>query len=90
MPLDIFYRGWISRAAFLLLVLGFTLFSRLNAQGVTSASLLGTVTDSGGAVVPNASVQVKNVGTGQLQQVSTDAQGRYTIAELPIGDYEAR
>jgi len=74
----------------MLLTLGFVLSSRLNAQGVTSASVLGTVTDSAGAVVPNASVQVKNAGTGQVQQVSTDAQGRYTIAELPIGTYEAQ
>jgi outer membrane receptor protein involved in Fe transport len=64
--------------------------SQLHAQGVTSASVLGTVTDSAGAVVPNAAVQVKNLATGQIQQVVTDGQGRYTIAELPIGNYEAQ
>ena len=74
----------------MLLALGFVLSSRLNAQGATSASVLGTVTDSAGAVVPNASVQVKNVATGQVQQTPTDAQGRYTIADLPIGNYEAQ
>ena len=87
---DLHCRGhvaWVTRG---LLILGFALSSRLNAQGVTSGSVLGTVTDAGGAVVQNASVQVKNVGTGQVQQVTTDAQGRYTIAELPIGNYEAQ
>ncbi len=64
--------------------------SRLSAQGATSATVLGTVTDSAGAVVPNAPVQVKNVATGQVQHVATDAQGRYTIADLPIGNYEAQ
>ena len=49
--------------------------------------MLGTVTDSGGAVVPNASIQVKNVGTDQVQQVATDGQGRYSVPELPVGDY---
>jgi len=62
--------------------------SRLNAQGGSSASVLGTVTDSSGAVIPKASVQVKNIATGQVQQAPSDAQGRYTIADLSIGNYE--
>jgi outer membrane receptor protein involved in Fe transport len=74
----------------MVLSLGFVSPSRLNAQGSTSATVLGTVTDSAGAVVPNASVQVKNVATGQAQQVTTDGQGRYTVADLPIGNYEAQ
>ena len=74
----------------LMLGLGFLLPNRMNAQGATSATVLGTVTDSAGAVVPNASVQVKNVATGQAQQVTTDGQGRYTVADLPVGNYEAQ
>src|SRR5437867_576995 len=62
----------------------------LHAQGAGKASILGTVTDSAGAVVPGASVQVKNIATGRLQEVPTDEQGRYTIADLPIGEYEAQ
>jgi hypothetical protein len=64
--------------------------NRMNAQGSTNASVLGTVADSSGAVIPNASVQVKNVATGQSRQTPTDAQGRYTIADLPVGSYEAQ
>jgi outer membrane receptor protein involved in Fe transport len=63
--------------------------SRLNAQG-TSASVLGTVMDSTGAVIPKASVQVKNTETGQVQQAPSDALGRYTILNLPIGNYEVQ
>ncbi len=74
----------------LLLTLAAITPNRLNGQGATSATVLGTVTDSAGAVVPNATVQVKNVGTGKVQQVSTDAQGRYTVADLPVGNYEAQ
>jgi hypothetical protein len=33
---------------------------------------------------------VKNVATGQVQQTPADAQGRYSIVELPIGSYEAQ
>ena len=78
-----------ARVAGMLLMLGFVASGTLYAQGST-ASVLGTVTDSSGAVIPNASVQVKNVGTGQTQQASADAQGRYTVADLPIGNYEAQ
>jgi len=73
-----------------LLSLGLSFSDRIYGQGSTNATVLGTVTDSAGAVVPNASVQVKNVATSQVQQVTTDAQGRYTIADLPIGNYEAQ
>jgi hypothetical protein len=79
-----------ARVAGMVLALGLALTSGLNAQGVTSATMLGTVTDSGGAVVPNASIQVKNGGTGQVQRVATDGQGRYSVPELPVGDYEAQ
>src|SRR5690242_15405449 len=72
------------------LALGLVLSGRLNAQGNTSGSILGTVTDAAGALVPNAAIQLKNVGTGQVQQVTTDAQGRYTVADVPIGNYEAQ
>ncbi len=61
----------------------------MNAQGATSATILGTVTDSAGAVVPGASIQVKNLATAQVQQAPTDGQGRYAIAEVPVGNYEA-
>ena len=90
MTLDGFFRSHTARVVGVMLSLSLALTGRLNAQGGTSATLLGTVTDSGGAVIPNASVQVKNVGTDQAQQVATDAQGRYTVPNLPIGDYEAQ
>ena len=64
--------------------------SRLNAQGSTSASVLGTVTDSAGAVVPNASIRVRNVATDKAQQAATDGQGRYTLSDLPIGTYDGQ
>src|SRR5580704_12771387 len=62
---------------------------RLAAQG-TTATILGTVTDASGAVVASATVQVKNVGTGQVQTTQTDAAGRYNVPDLPVGNYEVQ
>jgi hypothetical protein len=53
-------------------------------------SILGTVTDPQGAVVPNASVTARNTGTGLERATTTDGEGNYTIPELPIGTYEVR
>src|SRR6516225_9289625 len=78
------------RTAGVLLALALIVSGRLNAQGSTSASILGTVTDPSGAVVAGASIQVRNVATGQTQQAPTNAEGRYTIADLAIGSYEAQ
>ena len=67
----------------LLSVLG---ISGLWAQ--VTATISGTVTDSSGATVANATIEVKNAGTAVTQTTTTDAQGRYAVRELPIGDYE--
>jgi hypothetical protein len=74
----------------LIVGMGLSLPNRVNAQGATSATVLGTVTDAGGAVVPAALVQVKNNATSQVQQVPTDGQGRYTIADLTVGSYDVQ
>jgi len=63
--------------------------TRLAAQG-TTATILGTVTDSTGATIPGAAVQVKNVGTGQVQTIQTDAAGRFRVPDLPVGNYEVQ
>lgn len=65
---------------------GFTA-SRLAAQTAT-ATIQGTVTDQSGAAVPGAEVQVKNTGTGATQTTVSDAAGRYTVADMPVGSYE--
>ena len=54
----------------------------------TSGTILGTITDSSGAVLPGVSVSVKHVDTGQTRTVITDASGRYRLPLLPSGAYE--
>lgn len=57
-----------------------------NAQVVT-ATLTGTVTDSSGAVVPNASVVATETSTGVSRTATTGAEGVYTMPFLPPGAY---
>ena len=53
-------------------------------------TVLGTVTDQAGALIPGAKVVVKNVSTGLERTTTTDENGDYTVAELPVGSYEVR
>ena len=71
------------------LVFAFFGTGHLFAQG-TTATILGTITDTSGAAVAGAAVQVRNVGTGSTQSVMSDAQGRYRVADLGVGEYEVQ
>ena len=74
----------IARAAIVLSVLGGA--SLAHAQ-LTTADITGTVTDSTGAVVPNATVTLKSLATNQSRVATTDVSGNYTFALLQPGHY---
>jgi len=76
----------------LLLCLSLTLLlsvcpQNLNAQ-VLYGSVVGTVTDQSGAVVPGAKVSITNRGTGQTREATTDTAGRYSIVDVLEGAYD--
>jgi hypothetical protein len=56
------------------------------AQSV-SGTILGTVTDSSGAIVAGAKVTIINEGTALTRTVTADANGEYTAPNLPTGHY---
>ena len=60
--------------------------SFLFAQAVTG-TLLGTVSDSTGAVIAGAKVTVTNQNTGFTRTVKTDGIGEYTVPSIPTGIY---
>jgi Carboxypeptidase regulatory-like domain len=58
----------------------------IRAQAVTG-TLLGSVEDSSGAVIPNANVTLTNEGTNVVNKSTTGAQGFYTFPDLTPGLY---
>ena len=58
-----------------------------HAQSVYG-SIQGTVTDSSGAVIPNAEVTSRELTTGIVQRVKTNQSGIYVLANLRPGTYE--
>ena len=58
-----------------------------HAQLVTG-DILGTVTDSTGAVVPNAKVTVLNSGTGIATSMQSGDAGEFLFSKVQIGSYK--
>src|SRR5579872_347405 len=52
-----------------------------------TASIVGTVLDPSGAVIPNASVVAENQNTGARFDTSTNGEGNFVVPVLPIGQY---
>jgi hypothetical protein len=63
----------------------FAVGSVLHAQ--QTGTLTGTVQDPRGAALPSAAVLVKNDASSLTRQATTDAQGRFTVSNLPAGKY---
>ena len=64
------------------------LFTAGIAIGQTNVGRIsGTVTDSTGAAVPNATVTVSDASTNFSRTAQTDDAGNYTATNLPVGSY---
>lgn len=53
-------------------------------------ALVGTVTDSSGAVVPNTTVRATLSTTSQFYEATTNDEGSFVLLNLPPGIYEVR
>ena len=73
---------WASAAILALALLTTLAYS----QGVT-ASIVGTISDATGAVLPGVTVVATNEGTGLRREVFSNESGNYTIPLLPVGTY---
>ncbi len=79
-------KGWMT---FLMLIL----FAAMTAVGAyaqsDNGSIVGTVTDPTGAVIPNAAVTVTNTDTGLAFHATSSASGEFQIFAVPRGNYKA-
>src|SRR6185503_16419710 len=82
------YQSSVSRYFSLCAVVLLVVLGAVSASGQTIfGRISGTVTDSSGAVIPNATVTIRNNATNLERTATTDGEGFYTVTNLPVGSY---
>src|SRR5947208_3428101 len=84
MDVDVHVLGRWGIAIIVLIAFGTSL---IFGQGGT-ATILGTVRDTSGALIPGVTITVKHVDSGLTRTVLSSEQGGYTAPLLPVGPYE--
>jgi hypothetical protein len=80
----------LSKLFVLALIAISALFPRSAAAQFDAATVLGTVVDASGAVVPGATVTLKNTETGIAATAVTDGEGNFQFLNVRIGTYSLR
>ena len=78
---------FVQMLAVLCLVL-YTIAPDLAQAQAVGATLSGQITDSSGSVIVGAAVAIKNLGTQEIRQVTTNSDGLYSAPNLLPGSYE--
>ncbi|GAC1421164.1 MAG: hypothetical protein NVSMB62_15850 [Acidobacteriaceae bacterium] len=77
-----YLKCWIPVALLIALSLGLPAYAQK-----TTGVVFGQVTDSSGAVLPNATVSLKNSSTGFSRDTSTNSTGEYRFEDIPNATY---
>ena len=81
-------RGRLSRSLLLLaLLLGAILAAPSARAQLTTADIIGTVTDTTGAAIANAQVTLVNIETQAKREAVSNGSGDYQFTLLPVGHY---
>ncbi len=83
-------RVFVANCVLLLVLCSIMLAPSAFSQSASTGALTGTLTDSSGAVLPNAAVTLTSLGTGQARNVSTSVDGTYKFGLLPPGNYSLK
>ncbi|MGA2181672.1 MAG: TonB-dependent receptor [Bryobacteraceae bacterium] len=75
-----------SRTALFLIVIALT-GACCYAQSVFSGNIQGVISDPSGAVIPSASVGLRNVDTGVVATAASSSSGNYRFSSLAPGNY---
>ena len=74
-------------ASLLVCVVALTLLSvNAQAQGIF-ATLTGVVSDPAGAVLTGSKVTLRDAASGSSRQTTTNGEGYFTFASVPVGTY---
>src|SRR5256885_16921618 len=60
----------------------------LSVAQTATATILGTVKDTSGALIPGVSITVKHTESGLTRTVVSGERGGYNVPFLPVGPYE--
>jgi hypothetical protein len=69
-------------------VLGALLITTAALAQTPTGTILGSIKDAQGAVVPGATVTATNLGTQYTRSAVTDGAGEYALRLLPVGNYQ--
>src|SRR5207244_1781047 len=82
-----FASEWLKLVGFALLVILASALLVCSQTQITTGTIQGTVTDTNGAIVPGANVEIKNLDTNLSRTLTTDDGGRFVALALPPGPY---
>jgi outer membrane receptor protein involved in Fe transport len=85
-PMKTASRLFTNRFAFVC-VLAISLIFSGAAFAQSTATIEGTILDATGAAIPNATVTIRNLGTGEERVVQTTDAGLYSVPSLSPGTY---
>lgn len=77
-----------NQAAVLTFLIALLFVNHAAGQSLVTGSIIGTVKDPSGAIVPNAPVDLENTQTGEKQSTTSNAEGAYRFALLKPGIYQ--
>jgi hypothetical protein len=81
------FTGWLKSfgiALFVILAIALPVASQTQ---MTTGTIQGTVSDTNGAIVPGASIEIKNLDTNLSKTLTTDDGGRFVALALQPGRY---
>lgn len=61
-----------------------------HGQGIVTGTLVGSVQDATGAVITGAKITVTKTDTNTVFTTTTNAQGSFTLSDLPVGNYSVK
>jgi hypothetical protein len=78
---------FFERLSMFALLICMSLLCAVGARAQETGDIVGTVTDSTGAVVPNATVTLTNTATNVSQTAQSGGDGNYLFTFLQVGNY---